>query len=212
MNLATELLEKYGGKYRRLIVSALQFLDNNESSWGLVTCIDRREYIAHLVERARPTGMEPMIFIPTPRLKRPFSLEEFNDHHKIGIDFDDTLVGHKHSHRIQKYILDNQHKEFYIITYRSHGWQRKIHIDLNEYTKQTGIPLLVEHFIGVHNIDDGSYENHVAMKGDPSYFSWKARKCVELGCTILIDDFADAFHEHFTERGIVIVSPDDLDL
>lgn len=153
-----------------------------------------------------------MIYIPPPRIKLPFQLTEFDAHHKIGIDFDNTLVGHKHSHKIQKYILDNRHKEFHIITYRTHGRQHEITMNLSESTRETGIPLETDHFLSVHNIDDHMYEKHLATKGDLDYLSWKARKCVELGCSIMIDDFADAFHEHFTERGIVIVSPDDIDL
>lgn len=155
-----------------------------------------------------------MIFIPKPRPKKTYrQIEEcFDGHSVIGCDFDDTLVGHKNSSKIQKYILENRDKEFYIITFRSHGWQHRIDSDLSKSTEETGVPLRTDHFVEIHNIDDGSYESHVAMNGDPSYLSWKARRCVELGCTILIDDFADSFHEHFTERGVMIVSPDDLDL
>lgn len=153
-----------------------------------------------------------MITIPKPRLKFPFRLEEFDSHQKIGIDFDNTLVGHKNSDKIQKYILENRDREFYIITYRSHGWQHRIVSDLSESTTITGVPLETSHFAEIHNIEDEIYEKHLAMKGDASYLSWKARRCVELGCTILIDDFADAFHEYFTELGVVLVSPDDIDL
>lgn len=153
-----------------------------------------------------------MLIIPQTRPKKQFRLNQFDSHERIGIDFDGTLVGHKHSWLIQRYIAENQHKQFYIITFRSHGMQDRIERDLRDSVKKTGIDLNIKHFTGIHNIADGLYENHLALKGDPDYISWKAVKCAEIGCTILIDDMAELIHEHFPERGIIIVSPDDFDL
>lgn len=58
MTLIEELVDKYGGKYRRLIVSALQFLDENEPKWGLDTPINKRKFIQELVKKAIPYERE----------------------------------------------------------------------------------------------------------------------------------------------------------
>jgi hypothetical protein len=44
-------VKEFGESYRDLIVSALQYLDEEESKWALDKPIDRRAYIRDLLER-----------------------------------------------------------------------------------------------------------------------------------------------------------------
>jgi hypothetical protein len=52
-----KLVAEFGEQHRRMIVSALDFLDEKEPTWGLETPIDRRAYIRDLVAKvAKSTG------------------------------------------------------------------------------------------------------------------------------------------------------------
>lgn len=44
------LVQEYGEKRRKLIVSFIEFLDRNEKAWQLDRPIDRREAVADLLE------------------------------------------------------------------------------------------------------------------------------------------------------------------
>lgn len=153
------------------------------------------------------------LIFPGNRPRVQFLLEHFDPHVRIGIDFDGTLVGHERSVLIQQYIVDHPEKEFHIVTFRTHGMQDKIKIDhdLWSSSKDTGVHIDLANFIAVHNISDHMYENHVIVGGDPAYWAWKARKCAEIGCTIMIDDMAEWIYEEFSRQGILLVSPDDFD-
>lgn len=134
-------------------------------------------------------------------------------HQKIGIDFDGTLVEHRKSRLLQRFILANHDKtEFHIVSFRSHGMERNIERDLLISTLMTQVPLTLRHFAGVHNIPDALYEGW-AMFGDKDkardYFCWKASKCQEIGCTIIVDDMNDV-GPHCEEIGITYLHPDDL--
>ena len=118
-------------------------------------------------------------------------------HTKIGIDFDKTLVFHKNSHILQKYILENfKNKSFYIITFRSHGLEDQIKYDLLGNSNLT-----LEMFKGVHcipyNIYEGAIRSDAYIYEEPfkywdepytKYMEWKGKICKELNCTILVDD------------------------
>ena len=138
-------------------------------------------------------------------------LEHFDRHERLGVDFDGTLVDHDRSALIQQYILDHPEKDFHIVTFRSHGMQDRIERDLWSSSKDTGVDITLAAFTGIHNIQDGLYESHLALKGDPNYWAWKAVKCAQLSCTIMIDDMAEQIYKECISRGIEIVSPDDFD-
>lgn len=156
--------------------------------------------------------MQNFLILPEPRCKTRFGLEEFDQHQTIGIDFDGTLVGHRHSTLIQRYILDHPKKAFHIVTFRSHGWQNRIESDLAKSTAETGVPLTIGAFTAIHNMTDEGYATHLEMKGDPKYYGWKGVTCARVGCTILLDDMADALHIECVSQGVVLFSPDDFDL
>lgn len=152
------------------------------------------------------------LILPEPRRKTRLMLAEFDRHQKIGIDFDGTLVGHRHSALIQRYILDHPEKEFHIVTFRSHGWQNRIEFDLAKSTAETGVPLTIGAFTAIHNMTDEGYATHIEMKGDPKYYAWKGVTCAQVGCTILLDDMADGIHIECVSQGVTLFSPDDFDL
>jgi|ERR1051326_232568 hypothetical protein len=135
-------------------------------------------------------------------------------HQKVGIDFDGTLIEHPRSRLLQRFILANRDKEFHIVSFRSHGMEKNIERDLRISTLMTQVPLGLQHFTGVHNVPDALYEGW-AMFGDADqqkvkdYLCWKATKCRELGCTIIVDDMSDV-GPHCEEIGIRYLHPDNL--
>jgi hypothetical protein len=51
MNDIEALVAEFGERYRKLISSAISFLDEKEPEWDLPSPIDRREWIAGLIRR-----------------------------------------------------------------------------------------------------------------------------------------------------------------
>lgn len=137
------------------------------------------------------------------------NIDELLKHQHIGIDLDGTLIEHPRSAVLQQFILDHQgSKKFHIVTFRSHGLEDRIDADLYASTMLTGVPLRLEHFTGIHAVPYRLYEGWALRSDNAAYFGWKAQKCKELGCTVLIDDMIDSIHEHCTVHGIVGLNPD----
>jgi len=134
-------------------------------------------------------------------------IDILHDHQKIGIDFDGTLVEHPHSRALQKFILDHRGKEFHIVSFRSHGMERNIERDLRISTILTQVPLTLHHFAGVHNIPDRLFENMINFDHHDPYYCWKADKCKELGCTVIVDDVAE-IGPHCEAIDILYLHPD----
>ena len=150
------------------------------------------------------------LIIPKQRPKQILSLNELNSHQRLGIDFDGTLVGHKHSQILQQYIVTNPEKEFHLITFRSHGRQWDITEDLRESVlHETHVRITGRHFVQVHNMSDEDFTAYNGAIRQPEFYLWKATKCKEIGCTILIDDMADFLHEYCVAHGVACFHPDD---
>lgn len=149
------------------------------------------------------------------------NLQELAKHHKIGIDVDGTLIDHPRSHLLQRFILDHhQTKEFYIITFRSHGWEKRLEHDIGESTLLTTVPLQLNHFRGIHTVPQQIHENHwmarscegTATPGSiiiahDDFYGWKAAVCREIGCTVLIDDMEPSIGPHCVRLGVVCLNP-----
>ncbi len=109
-------------------------------------------------------------------------------HNIIAWDFDGTLVGIEGGYLLRQFIAKNQHKEHHIITMRSHGQERDIQVIL----EANG--LCTSSFKSIINLPDDIYECYydTMEAGEPvdrhEYNIWKAKKCLEINATILIDD------------------------
>ncbi len=155
------------------------------------------------------------------------NIEELFKHDTLGIDVDDTLIGHPRSHVLQRFILEHHKiKNFHIVTFRTHGMEDMIDQDILTSTVDTQVPLRLHHFAGVHSIPYGLYENHKKQQWSASrevkrspggiilpndsdiYYTWKAEKCREIGCTVLIDDMEPAIGRHCERIGILCLNPD----
>lgn len=137
------------------------------------------------------------------------NIAELSKHHSIGIDFDGTLVEHPRSHILQQFILDHHLiKSFHIITFRSHGMEDRIAKDLAASTFKTMVPLALDHFAGIHSIPYHLHENHAELKQNDGYYGWKAEKCREIGCTVLIDDMEPTIGEYCRLIEIMCLNPD----
>ncbi len=149
----------------------------------------------------------PPLLLATQSGRIAHMIDKLLDHQKIGIDLDGTLIEHPHSRRLQKFIIDHPDKEFHIVTFRSHGMQHNIARDLRISTTLTQVPLGLNHFAGVHNIPDTLYENMVRFDRHDPYYCWKADKCKELGCTVIVDDVA-AIGPYCEAIDILYIHPD----
>ena len=111
-----------------------------------------------------------------------------HNHNIIAWDFDGTLIGIEGGYLLRQFVAQNQHKEHHIITMRSHGQER----DIQEILDANG--LSVSAFKSIINLPDKIYECYYDTMdaGKPvethEYNIWKAKKCLEINATILIDD------------------------
>lgn len=138
-----------------------------------------------------------------------------DDHEIIAWDFDGTLWGHEKSELMHAYILAHPTKKHYIITHRSHGEQKLVWIDLEQYPDAPG----PEHFVEMINIPDDKYSRFHMSQRSPGglilldyngYIDWKAEMCLKVGATILVDDNPGHTKAGCIKHGIAFVHPDDL--
>lgn len=144
-------------------------------------------------------------------------LDKFNS---IGWDFDETLVGHANSYKIQEYIRENPKKKHYIITFRTHGYQYQVFDDLAMYPHAPK----PQAFVDVINIDDDLWEDyehervlrlHKVKFGPPSeveiqYLTWKGYACKAHNIPVLVDDRKAEVILGCQKYGIVYMHPNDL--
>jgi hypothetical protein len=142
-------------------------------------------------------------------------IELLREFRVLGWDFDDTLVGHASSELFWRYIRTNPFDQtHYIITMRTHGWEKYVFNDLVEQ----GAELDDKHFIGVVNPPNQLWESHKlemnagTLTDDHPYHSFKAEQCVALGIDVLIDDMENGRlpSSHFSRHGVVHIHPDRL--
>ncbi len=142
-------------------------------------------------------------------------MQELDSHQKIGVDIDGTLINGFMSRLLQQYIKENHStKEFHLITFRDNEqiktlwmefykvgiemhWFKSFHNleeDLNKQwlkncdkvahikSNQKKLDRALNH----HKI---SKEDYIKTFDDINHF--KAKICLKLGCTILIDDMEE---------------------
>jgi len=120
-------------------------------------------------------------------------------YHRIGWDFDGTLVGHQKSFDIWNFIDENPYgQEHFIITHRSHGLEKRMFDQLVE----EGSMLTPGHFTQIFNVTDtmhAEFERNKPNKlfimpedlsNDP-YVQWKGLICHQNNIQVMIDDDPD---------------------
>lgn len=135
-------------------------------------------------------------------------IEILDQHQKLGIDFDGTLVGHPRSHILQKYIVDHPEKDFHIITFRCGQMERNLRWDLQDSVELTGSGLRLDHFKTIECCPKLIFERREVFDDGREFYGWKAKRCAELGLTILVDDMHGHISPYCHELGIPCLNPD----
>ncbi len=124
------------------------------------------------------------------------ALDQFSS---IGWDFDGTLIDNPNSVRIQNYITTHPEKTHSIITFRTHGMQNTIFLELNQ--KYPNSPDK-KHFEYVINFDDERYLRYYFIQRaraahrfsgpltpDEIYYrTWKGMVCKQHNIQVIVDD------------------------
>lgn len=151
-------------------------------------------------------------------------------HNNIGIDFDGTLVEHHRSPILHKWVRENYLKSnFWIITFRDSIDAESIwpllveyHLGpehfkgikcapdelLNKFNKARGILQWKGHqkfarSLQYHKVTQEELEDDIL-----NMMVWKAKMCIETGCTLLIDDLDEMVKYGCQDLGIAYLHPD----
>jgi len=133
-------------------------------------------------------------------------------------DFDETLVGHKASSAMQRFIAETPHIAHSIVTFRALGSQAQIWEDLAAETDL----LAKGHFRHVVNIDDNlamlvqRLRRHRQARlfagpegpAERAYRHWKGMVCARIGALALIDDRTEDVAPGCDAFGIIHLHPD----
>lgn len=175
--------------------------------------IDRLKRLAGLREAAEgPDAGPPLTGAAFTALRR---------HHGIAWDFDETLVDHPASIRLQAFIVANPQIHHVIVTFRSHGMERRVWDDLARYPDAPTEAA----FAGMINISNRAYEafsrdNDARVDGlkpltgpltpaELYYVNWKGRMAAQHGLTALVDDRTEQVAAGCQTYGITLFHPAD---
>lgn len=139
----------------------------------------------------------------------------------IAWDFDGTLIEHPKSPLMHEYIIAHPEKTHAIITFRSHGWQRRVWDEM--YDLYPDAPER-DCFAGVYNVSDRAFERYDETKRlralgryrgpmtpwERYYIQWKGLVCKLRDLPVLVDDREDEVLPGCEKYGIHYVHPDDL--
>lgn len=142
----------------------------------------------------------------------------------IAWDFDGVLIDHPKAPLFHQYIKEHRDQRHFVITFRSHGWQKTIFRELRA-RYQSNAPDRSD-FTKVINIENRAWErfNLVAMQrrltnsiaqltsSEVYYFEWKGMMCDKHHVPVLIDDRPDQVMLGCQKYNIVFIHPDQLDL
>lgn len=137
--------------------------------------------------------------------------QELDRYDKIGLDFDETLIGNKMSQQLVDYVLNNPQKEYHIITFRTKSWVDEIpHILLKHY----GIDFFKQDIIkSIQSIPENLYYQYLTAKNlyernhpyFKEYYEWKADICKEMKIGVLVDDNIN-IKEYLDKNGIFFIN------
>ena len=143
------------------------------------------------------------------------SISRLDEFESIGWDFDGTIHDHPKSQLMHAYIRDNPEKSHYIVTFRSHGMEKRVWDELAQYPDAPGADAFVE-IINMSN--DMFVEGYMSQSSSGqsiviptlAYKEWKGKVCSENGIGILIDDMTHDVFPGCNRYGVVHIHPDDL--
>lgn len=153
-------------------------------------------------------------------------LEKLARHEGIAVDFDGTLIKNPGAHALWEFIREHhQTKKFWIVTFRTHQEREKFPEVWALHAQMSPRFPSLDMFHGVHFADDDACLRFSAYaKANPvtqiilygecleprhpdeeEMMHFKAKKCLELGATALIDDLADMVEHGCRAHGVEFV-------
>jgi hypothetical protein len=146
--------------------------------------------------------------------------EDLDKFSSIGWDFDETMIDHPNSGKIQEYIKDNPKKKHYILTFRTHNLVNQIFPDLAKYP----FDLDKTNFVNVFHIEDEAWAENNQMdylriariKFGPLtppeiyYKTWKGMICAKHNIPVLVDDREKDVILGCEKYNIIYIHPNDL--
>lgn len=131
--------------------------------------------------------------------------QRLDKHQIIAIDFDETLIYHKHSIQLWGFIIRNPDKKYWIITFRTGAYSDPQVIWSELYSESN---LDRSCFEGIISIPVNLYTDYITKPGNETkmkYIRWKAEVAKSLNCTVLIDDRPDKVEQGCVELGIEFI-------
>lgn len=158
-------------------------------------------------------------------------MNRLDQHERIALDMDQTLVGGLHSPGLRAYVAQHRGiKRFYIITFRHEAWAGKIPEELAQcgldprliqdivwcpdtliagatlhYERDILTPELLKQRAAKQGLDIDTLES---LSGQ--YSEWKGRMAAQLGCSVLVDDAPEMVHRGCEKYGIAFLDVADL--
>lgn len=121
----------------------------------------------------------------------------------IGLDFDETLINNPNSEKIINFVKQNPNKTYYIVTFRSHGYQDFIsQILWNKYRLKISKNMILNipddifnlESVGSELVDLGYHNFGEYLRQE--YKKWKGDICLKYKIEILVDDdYDNVFHQ-----------------
>lgn len=151
----------------------------------------------------------------------------FENHQRIGLDLDDTLLNGPAHEFLASYVNDNPEKEFYLVTHRTPQESQSVPSEL------TNIGLNINQFVrlvpttdmmrvkfrlsqqerkrqGRPGIYTGTVSENEMNKDELNFVRWKGYVCKRLGITVLIDDGTAYVKPGTDHYGIEYIDPYDI--
>lgn len=166
-------------------------------------------------------------------------MNRLDSHDIIAWDFDETLIDNEHSTKFHDYILSNQDKEHWIVTFRDKQEAlrcfpilRFINNDLTS-DKFKGLIFLGEEIAATQNIlpyeirygdpnsiceftldilkkNNISIEKYKEIRNIDLY--WKGKKCKDISATVMVDDLEHAVKPGCDFYGIEFINSKDIEI
>ncbi len=148
-------------------------------------------------------------------------IERLLPYDAIAWDFDGTLIEHPKSALMQAFIISQPQKQHFIVTFRTHGYQKQMFREMRDLYPDAPGP---ECFADVLNISDKAWEQFTKIEtqrlmhkfaGPPTpweeyYVEWKGLICERLKIPVLVDDRRAQVLPGCEKYAIAYLHPDEL--
>jgi len=153
----------------------------------------------------------------------------FENHQRIAIDLDDTLLNGPASKFLVDYVNDHPEKEFFIVTHRTPAESRSVPMELkniglniNQFEKLMPTTELMRIRFRLDRNDreknklPSIYTDNVSTdemsKNELNFVYWKGYVCKRLGITLIIDDATPIVKPGADRYHIEYINPYDIKL